>query len=215
MFPLYDETPRHSFPFINYLLIAVNVFVFFIQIAAPNPEQFIYQYGFIPSEFNLFNPASYQYIITSIFMHGGLFHIASNMWFLHIFGDNIEDRMGHVKYLLFYLAAGLIATLSQYILDFSSGIPMIGASGAVSGVAGAYFVLFRNSKVKTLVPFFGFITLVDLSAGVVLGFWFISQVFSGLGSLTIVGQGGIAWLAHIGGFIFGNFIASAMKRSPA
>lgn len=212
MFPLYDETPRRSFPLVNYALIAANVVVFYLQLTAPDFEQFVYRFAFISSEFNPFILESYYYVITSMFMHGGFFHIISNMLFLHIFGDNIEDTFGHLKYLLFYLAAGLVATLSQYFLDTTSTIPMIGASGAVSGVAGAYFVFFRDSKVKTLVPIFGFFSLIDLSAGVVLGYWFISQVFSGLGSLAVIQHGGVAFFAHIGGFIFGYLVAKTSKR---
>lgn len=212
MFPLYDETPRRSFPLVNYALIAANVVVFYLQLTAPDFEQFVYRFAFISSEFNPFILESYYYIITSMFMHGGFFHIISNMLFLHIFGDNIEDTFGHLRYLLFYLAAGVVATLSQYFLDTTSTIPMIGASGAVSGVAGAYFVFFRDSKVKTLVPIFGFFSLIDLSAGVVLGYWFISQVFSGLGALVIVQHGGVAFFAHIGGFIFGYLVAKTFKR---
>jgi membrane associated rhomboid family serine protease len=213
MFPLYDETHRKSFPFINYLLIASNIYMFYLQVSTPDFEQFVYQYAFIPAEFSLFNPLTYFYVFTSIFLHGSLFHILSNMWFLHIFGDNVEDRFGHIRYLLFYLAAGIFATLGQYLIDPSSQIPMIGASGAVSGAAGAYFVLFRNSKVRTLVPFFGFISLIDLSAGFVLGYWFITQVFSGLGAMSSLQEGGVAWFAHIGGFIFGYIVARSYRSA--
>jgi membrane associated rhomboid family serine protease len=214
MIPLYDETPRHSFPFVNYLLIALNVFVFFIQLGAADPEGFIYQYGFVPAYFDPLSLASYQSIITSMFMHGGILHIVSNMLFLHIFGDNVEDRFGHVKYLLFYLGAGLAAALSQYFLSTASDIPMIGASGAVSGIAGAYFLMFSHSKVRTLVPFFGFMTMVDLSAGFVLGYWFVTQIFSGIAAISTIDiqHGGVAWFAHIGGFVFG-YLATKLFAS--
>jgi membrane associated rhomboid family serine protease len=215
MFPLYDNAPRYSFPFINYLLIAANIFVFFQQVTVPDPETFIYSYAFIPNQFNPVSLDSYFFILTSLFLHGGILHILSNMVFLHIFGDNIEDRLGHLRYVLFYLVGGIVATLAQFALNTGSEIPMIGASGAISAVAGAYFVWFKNSKVKTLIPFFGFLTLMDISAGIVLGYWFISQVFSGVGSLALVQQGGVAFFAHIGGFVFGYLMAQNTQPQHA
>ena len=129
---------------------------------------------------------------------------------MHIFGDNIEDRLGHIRYLLFYLAAGVVAALSQYFLNPANTIPMIGASGAVSGIAGAYFVFYRKSGIEALVPtFFGLFDIIELPAWFFLGYWFFLQVFNGLGSLVTfdINQGGIAWFAHIGGFIFGYLIS--------
>lgn len=214
MFPLRDSTPRNSFPFINYLIIALNIYIFFLQISAPSFERFIYQHSFIPAEFNVLNLSSYRFILNSIFMHGGIFHIVSNMWFLHIFGDNVEDRMGHIGYLLFYLTAGLAAAIAQYFIAPTVSVPMLGASGAVSGIAGAYFVFFKNSTVKTLVPLFIIWTVIELPATFVLGYWFLTQIFAGVGSLAAVdvNQGGIAFFAHIGGFVFGYLIASNIKR---
>lgn len=205
MFPLYDTTPRKRFPFMNYLLIAVNIYAFYLQLIAADIEGFTTAYSFIPRQFHLYDIYSYQMIITSIFLHGSLFHIASNMWFLHIFGDNVEDTFGHIGYLLFYVAAGIIATLTQYVFDPTSVIPLIGASGAISGVAGAYFVLFKYSKVRTIVPIFIVFSLVDIPVWLFLGYWFFIQLFSGLGSLASLDAqyGGIAFLAHVGGFIFG------------
>lgn len=211
MIPLYDENPRSSFPFINYLLIAANILMFLTQMGAPDPEQFVYANGFIPSLFNPFDGASYQRILTSMFMHGGLLHIASNMIFLHVFGDNVEDRLGHIRYLLFYLAAGVAAAFTQFLVNTGSDIPMIGASGAVAGVAGAYFVWFSNSKIRTLVPVLGFISFMDISAGFMLGYWFLTQLLSGLGTFAIAEQGGIAFFAHIGGFAFGYLMARAFR----
>lgn len=213
MFPLYDTTEeRRSFPFINYLLIGLNIFAFYIQITAPSFEEFIYQYAFIPAEFSIFNPASYIYIFTSIFMHGGLLHIISNLWFLHIFGDNVEDRMGHFTYLIFYLLGGVAASLAQYAIDPSGVIPMIGASGAISAVSGAYFVLFKHAKIRSLVTLGFYISTVDLPAWLFLGYWFIIQVLSGFTTFDPSGGGGVAWFAHIGGFVFGWVVGSLFAR---
>lgn len=214
MFPIRDSTPRRRFPIINYLLIFFTVYVFFIQLAAQDFEEFIYQHGFIPAYFDFFQSESYRRILYSIFLHGGWFHLISNMWFLHIFGDNVEDKLGHFFYLVFYLSAGIFAVFSQFIFNLDSQIPMIGASGAISGVAGAYFVFFKKSKIEALVPgFFGFLHLVELPAWFFLGYWFLIQVFSGLGSLVTfdINQGGVAWFAHIGGFLFGWWWAKNFK----
>lgn len=217
MLPISDSTPRRTFPFINYLIIALNVYFFYLELTAPDMEAFISQYAFIPSKFSLFSLNSYFYIITSMFMHGGFMHILSNMWFLHIFGDNVEDALGHIPYLLFYLAGGVIATLSQYAIAPHLDVPMIGASGAVSAAAGLYFVLFRKSTVKTLVVlFFGLIQIVKIPVWLFLGYWFVIQLFSGIGSFSTVGNdvGGVAYMAHIGGFVFGYFVAQFVHYQP-
>lgn len=213
MFPISDTAPRRSLPFINYAIIFFTIFIFFRQIASADFEGFIYQYSFIPKQFNFLNPDSYFHILTSIFLHGGFFHLLSNMWFLHIFGDNIEDRFGHIRYLLFYLVAGFFAVITQYLLSPSSSIPMIGASGAISGVAGAYFILFRKSAVKTLILLFIVLTVVELPAWFFLGYWFVLQLFTGLGSLVNfdINQGGIAYFAHVGGFVYGFIVAKSWK----
>jgi len=216
MLPLSDVTPRRKLPFVNYLLIIITIFVFLLQLTAPNFEEFIFQYGFIPSRFSFFDPSSYQYILYSIFLHGGFFHILSNLWFLHIFGDNVEDKLGHLNYLIFYLLAGVFAVFAQLIFNIGSDIPMIGASGAISGVAGAYFVFYPHGKIKALIPtFFGFYDIVVLPAWFFLGYWFFIQVFSGVGSLVTfdVTRGGVAWFAHIGGFLFGYFFSKRFKAS--
>lgn len=211
MFPLYDSSKQKSFPFINYSLIIANILVFLVQISASSFDGFILQYGFVPQEFSLFNPLSYFFILSSMFMHGGVFHIASNLWFLHIFGDNVEDELGHFKYMGFYLAAGLIATLTQYVMDTSSIIPLIGASGAISGVTGAYFILFKNARIRTLVTTGFYIRTVDLPAGLFLGVWFFIQLLSGF-TMYSTTEGGVAWFAHIGGFIFGCVYATVVGR---
>lgn len=215
MFPLRDSTPRRSFPFVNYLIIFINIFVFIKQLLAPSFEEFVYQYGFIPARFSPLEFEFYKHIFYSMWLHGGFFHIASNLWFLHIFGDNVEDRIGHIKYFLFYFSAGFAAAFLQYLVSIESVIPMIGASGAISGVAGVYFVLFRRSTIEALVPdFFGFLHIVELPSWFFLGYWFLVQVFSGLGSLVTfdINQGGVAWFAHIGGFVWGYLIAQRIKR---
>ena len=214
MFPIKDSTPRRTFPIVNYLIIALTVYIFFVQLTAPDFEQFVLQFGFVPNRFSFFDLSSYKYILYSIFLHGGFFHIASNLWFLHIFGDNVEDRIGHFRYVIFYLLAGVAAVFAQYIFDPAGTIPMIGASGAISGVTGAYFHLFRHSKIESLVPtFFGFYDIIELPAWFFLGYWFVIQIFSGLGSLANIQQGGVAFFAHIGGFVFGYLIAGAAERS--
>lgn len=212
MFPISDSTPRRTFPFVNYIIIFLNIYIFIQQLSAANTELFTYQYSFIPSQFHVFDPLSYIPIFTSMFLHGGFLHIILNMWFLHIFGDNVEDVVGHIRYLLLYLGAGLVATLAQYILLPQSTIPMVGASGAISGVAGIYFVFFRRSTVKTLVMYFFFWDIIELPVWFFLGYWFVTQLFSGVGSLVAfdVNRGGIAWFAHIGGFVFGYLIAKGL-----
>ncbi len=218
MFPLGDSTPRRTFPFVNYLIIIVCVLVFLIQLSSPDFEAFVMQFAFVPARFSFLDLTSYRYILYSLFMHGGWFHLLSNMWFLHIFGDNVEDRLGHFKYLIFYILGGFVAALSQYFLNSGdSSLPMLGASGAISAVAGAYFVLYRNSRVKTLVAFFLTVDIIELPVWFFLGYWFIIQLFSGIGSLISFQAGGVAWFAHVGGFVFGYLVArliiSAGERS--
>jgi membrane associated rhomboid family serine protease len=215
MFPISDIAPRRKFPFINYLIIITTVYVFFLQLTAPDFEKFVFNYGFVPSRFSFFDLSSYKYIFYSIFLHGGFFHIFSNLWFLHIFGDNVEDKMGHLNYLFFYILSGIAAVFSQYVFNLESNIPMIGASGAISGVAGAYFVFYPRGKIKSLMPtFFGFYDIVVLPAWFFLGYWFLIQLLSGFGSLVTfdINQGGVAWFAHIGGFLFGYFWAKRFKK---
>ena len=215
MFPLRDSQPSRRFPIINYLIILITFFIFLIQLSVVNFEEFIFQYGFVPARFNFFDLNSYKPILYSIFLHGGWFHLLSNLWFLHIFGDNVEDKLGHIKYLLFYLMSGFFAIFSQLIFNLGSEIPMIGASGAISGVAGAYFVLFKRAKIETIVPtFFGFYNIIELPAWFFLGYWFVVQVFSGVGSLVTfdINQGGVAWFAHIGGFFFGYLVGKKLSK---
>lgn len=208
MIPFKDDNPTRTFPFITVLLITGNILVYFFQVFSPSgPEQIVYAYGAIPHF--LFSFSSPQPIhptltvITSMFMHGGLFHLGSNMLFLWVFGDNVEDKLGHFRYLAFYGLCGAAAAYSHAITNPSSLLPMIGASGAVSGVLGAYMLLFPRARIHTLLFFGFFVQVVRLPALMVLGFWIIVQFLNGVLSKGSAAHAGVAWFAHIGGFIVG------------
>jgi membrane associated rhomboid family serine protease len=231
--PIRDANPTQRFPFITLALIALNAAAFLLwePITGTPREQnlFFYCNGAIPREITSLEPipevaqacggkSVILSIFTSMFLHGGWLHIIGNMLFLWVFGNNVEDRMGHVVFLLFYLVAGVVAAYAQAAIGASSTVPLIGASGAVAGVLGAYLVMYPRARVLTLVIFF-FITMIELPALIVLGMWFVLQAFQGLGSLG-ADVGGVAWFAHIGGFVFGALIAllfyrRAARRSPA
>lgn len=210
MIPLRDTTPSRTFPYINILLIVINVAVFFHELILGRAAgQFIYTYGLVPRRFFYLaergsSPAT-QYLpfFTSLFLHGGWLHIIGNMLFLWIFGDNVEDRMGHFKYLGFYLLCGLGAGFIHLYLNASSSAPAIGASGAISGIMGAYFLLFPRARILTLLPIFFFLTLVEVPAFFFIGIWFLLQLARG--TFAIIGgyHGGVAWWAHVGGFLVG------------
>ena len=213
MFPISDSIPARRFPFFNLALIAATVFVFFQQLIAPDPDAFILQYALVPANVDFNNAATFYPFVTAIFLHGGLLHIVSNMWFLWVFGDNIEGHIGWYFFLPLYFAAGIIGNVAQYMIMPTSIIPMLGASGAVAGVLGAYYVLFPHSKIKTLVPVFGFLTFVNISAPFMLGYWFVLQLFSGAVSLPFSGEtSGVAFWAHVGGFMAGFIIAQLFKK---
>lgn len=216
MIPLADSNGTGRFPFWVVLIILANVVVFFLEISSPDPESFITQYALIPSLVNFSDWHTLLPFITSQFLHGGFLHIISNMWFLWIFGDNVEDRVGFLLFPLFYLACGVVGGLAQYIFLVDSNIPMLGASGAIAGVLGAYFAWFSDHKVKTLVPVFGFFSIIDLPASFMLFYWIITQVFAGAFSFTASGEdlGGVAYFAHIGGFIFGFLFAKLYNPRP-
>ena len=201
-FPYKDDNPRVLFPFVTFGIIVLNVLIFLGQfwISGNDPgigRSLVYMYGFVPAEFN---PLT---IFTSMFMHGGFAHIIGNMWFLYIFGDNVESILGHVKYFIFYLACGIGAALAQFFVEPASQVPMIGASGAVAGVLGAYMIRFPKARVHVLAVIIIFITTFVVPAQIVLGLWFLMQLSGGLGSLGVDTTGGVAWFAHIGGFIIG------------
>ncbi len=214
MLPLRDTIRSSKFPIINWILIGINtlVFLFEISLSSPALNQTIMAFGLVPAHLNLTHPANLIInplpllsLFTHMFLHGGWFHLISNMWILFIFGDNVEDRMGRGRYLLFYLIGGLVAGLAQVLIDPTSSTPAVGASGAIAGVLGAYFIMFPRARILTLIPIFFFPWFVEIPAIYYLGFWFLSQLFSGFSSLNLVNQaiGGVAWWAHIGGFIYG------------
>jgi len=196
-FPYKDDNPRVLFPFVTYGIIGLNILVFWAQFFVYGNERLISTFAFVPYEFKLFT------IFTSMFMHGGLMHIIGNMWFLYIFGDNVESILGHIRFLLFYLFCGIGAAVAQFLIQPDSTTPMVGASGAIAGVLGAYMIKFPKARVHVLAVIFIFITTIVVPAQLVLGLWFLMQLSGGLGSLGFDTTGGIAWFAHIGGFIVG------------
>ncbi len=201
MIPLRDTQPSYSFPIITIGLIALNVLAFLYEFSLDefSLNHFLLEYGFVPRRFQWVD------ILTGMFLHGGWMHLIGNMWFLWIYGDNVEDILGHFKYLLFYLLCGVAATLLQFLLNLDSRIPTIGASGAIAGVMGAYLIKFPHSKVVTLVPIIIFFTTMEIPAWLILVYWFVLQFFSGVGTVgqSHLNQGGVAWFAHIGGFLAG------------
>jgi membrane associated rhomboid family serine protease len=207
MLPIGDESsPRRSVPIFTFALIALNVFIFFKELSGG--EAFILRWAFIPARFSS-NPVTYSVtLFSSMFMHAGWLHLAGNMLYLWIFGDNIEDRFGHLKFILFYLLCGLAAAFAQFFLNPDSGIPILGASGAIAGVLGAYFVFFPTRRVMVLLPF----GIIHMSALIVIGFWIVLQAFNGLGSLSSAGTGGVAYMAHVGGFVAGLFLVLLFRR---
>ena len=224
MIPLRDNIPSRRFPIVNVILIIANIIAFFYELSlGDHLERYIFQYGIIPARFvndisNLGSVPIKNIIIpffTAIFLHGGWYHILSNMLYLWIFGDNVEDRMGHFKYLIFYLFCGITSSLAHIITNLSSPIPTIGASGAISGVLGAYFIIFPEARIMTLLPFGFFLQIAAIPAFLFLGFWFISQTLNGIASLavrTYINSGGVAWWAHIGGFVTGFVIGRKFRR---
>ena len=211
MFPIGDENPRRLVPYVNYLIIGLCIVVFLWQITA-GEDFFVYtvtDYGLIPARIAAGD--GYVTFITNMFLHGGWTHLIGNMFFLYIFGDNVEDAFGHLGYLAFYLVTGVIASLVWMLTEFGADIPAIGASGAISAVLAAYFVLFPNARVRTLVTL-GFIwQVVRVSAATMIGFWFVYQLLLAFLALDT----GVAYFAHIGGFIAGLIIARAFKPSVA
>jgi membrane associated rhomboid family serine protease len=226
--PIGDENRRGRLvPFVNYAIVAINVLVFIYQLSLPEPvlERFIFTYGAIP--FDLTHSGAevpppspipvYATVFTAMFIHGGWLHILSNMLFLWIFGDNIEDSMGHVKYLIFYLLGGVAAAAVQVALNPDSMIPMVGASGAIAAVMAAYLVNFPRASIRVLVFLGFFITVMMIPAIIMIGIWFVLQVFSGLASLGVPTEqtGGIAFWAHIGGFVAGLILVWIFRDSAA
>jgi len=205
MFPLYDTVRSRSFPLINLTLIFANIaaFLFELRMDPETLKEFIFTWGLIPARFLSDTSTGWTTIFSSMFLHGGWFHIINNMWVLFIFGDNVEAGMGKIRYLIFYLLSGVAAGLLQTFILPSSLVPMIGASGAVAGVLGAYLILFPRSRIASLVPILFIFTIIEIPAMIYLIFWFVSQLYSGLFSVEGASGSGIAWWAHIGGFLFG------------
>jgi membrane associated rhomboid family serine protease len=221
MIPFRDNIPSRSFPFITILIIATNIFVFLYELALGRYlEPFLMQYGVVPAA--VFSwPESHQPVsaivvpfFTSMFLHGGWLHLIGNMWYLWIFGDNVEDRLGHFTYLIFYLLCGLGAGIVHTILNYDVVVPSIGASGAIAGVLGAYLVSYPGARILTLIPIFIFMQIIEIPAVIVLGFWFIMQFLSGTASLAsaTANAGGVAWWAHVGGFVVGMILVGMFPR---
>ncbi len=214
MLPISDSVKSRVFPIINILLIAINAFVFYLQLTTPDPEGFIFTYALVPSLIDFSDISTLYPFITSMFLHGGFLHIGSNMLFLWVFGDNIEGELSPFTYLLLYLGSGIIGGLAQYFFVPDSNIPMLGASGAVAGVLGAYFLLFPKHEIRTLIFIPPFITIAKVSALIMLGYWIILQFFSGFGALgmEMAEVGGVAYFAHIGGFIAGALLIKFLPK---
>lgn len=224
MIPLRAENPRRSFAAINVLLILINVVVFLYQVSLPPraAEALVLRFGVVPARAERMlarpaerAPAAFTSLFTSMFLHGGWLHLLGNMLFLWVFGGSVEDRLGHARYLLFYLLCGLGAGITHVVANWGSALPSIGASGAISGVMGAYIVLFPRSRILTLVPLIIFFFTVRLPAVLLLGYWFAIQFLSGLSALGATDQGGVAWWAHIGGFLLGAFLVWGMASESS
>lgn len=211
MIPIRDNVVSRTFPIVNILLVLANIAVFVLELRQPSPaalERFFGQWALIPAVLFREPEAHGVRVLTSMFLHGGWSHLIGNMMYLWIFGDNVEDRVGHFRYLIFYLLVGVAAGLAQSFLFPASTVPMVGASGAIAGIMGAYFVLYPGSRVTAIVPIFIFLKFVEIPAVLFLGLWFVVQAFQGYGALlhTAAGKalgGGVAWWAHGGGFVAG------------
>ena len=214
MFPLYDTVRSRKFPLINLTLIVVNVVAFLYELRMDPAalKDFIFTWGLIPARFLSDSATAWKTIFSSMFLHGGWFHIINNMWVLFIFGDNVEAGMGKIRYLIFYLLSGVAAGLLQTYILPSSLVPMIGASGAIAGVLGAYLILFPRSRIASLVPILFIFTIIEIPAILFLIFWFLSQLYSGWFSIQGGTGSGIAWWAHIGGFLFGVIMVFLFRR---
>jgi len=210
MFPIGDDnTSRKSIPIVTYILVALNVLFFIVELNGGTA--FVEKWAFVPSRFLANPPADFLTLFTSLFMHAGWLHLGSNMLYLWIFGDNVEDRFGHVKFLIFYLLSGLAATFAQLAVSLDSSVPNLGASGAIAGVLGAYILLYPKQRVRVMQGQ----RVIQLPALAVIGLWFVLQLFSGVGSIANTAQtgGGIAYMAHIGGFVAGFLLTFLFRGS--
>jgi membrane associated rhomboid family serine protease len=221
MIPLHDTVPSRSFPLVTVALIVVNTLVFLYEVRlGPVLDRFILAYGFVPAVYfhlshiepwNL--PARFVPMLTSMFLHGGWLHLIGNMWTLWIFGDNVEDRLGRGRYLLYYLVCGIAACYFHYLTGPRSGVPVVGASGAIAGVMGGYFMLFPHARVVTLLPILFFIQIVSVPAVLFLAFWFFAQLLNGMVASAASFGGGVAWWAHVGGFVTGALLMLPKRRT--
>ena len=224
MFPLRDTIPSRTTPVVTWALIAINVASWFHQLGQGSHfERYLFDHGLVPQVY-FWHAARYPYdlvgrftpVVTSMFLHASWMHVIGNMLFLWIFGDNVEDRVGHLKYLVFYLLCGTAAALIQTHLVPHSGIPMVGASGAIAGVLGAYFLFYPRARVLTVVPIFFFIQVIEIPAFFFLGFWFLMQFLSGAATVGDAGNGGgVAFGAHVGGFLAGLVLGPLLARRTA
>ena len=220
MIPLRDNIPSKTHPVVTIGLIAVNSFIFLFEVSLGSRlSGFLATFGLVPVKFfhsidtGTASFSRFLPFFTSMFLHGGWFHVIGNMWYLWIFGDNVEDRMGHVKYLIFYILCGLAAGFAHLITNSSSGVPTVGASGAIAGVMGAYLILYPRARVWTLIPIFFLIQFVQIPASIFLGFWVLMQFLIGTFSTTTGSpHGGVAWWAHIGGFVAGVILVFIFKN---
>lgn len=222
MFPLKDEVPTRSFPIITVAFIGINVLVFLYQLMLDpqTQEMFVYKWAYIPVEYTQFTQVYPQLaipfglsVITSMFMHGNFMHLIGNMLYLWIFGNNVEDVLGKVHFIIFYILAGIAAVALHTALDPNSEVPLIGASGAIAGILGAYLAVYPRAQIKTLIFLGFFIQMVRIPAMILLIFWFVLQFINGLPSLGS-GGGGVAWFAHVGGFAFGWLYFKLTRRKP-
>ncbi len=242
MIPLKDDAPRSTTPYINYFLLAANILVFLYQVSLPATggqayfNSFVRDFGVVPVRIPIWLnggdvPSQYVHVLgtrfvnggtallpifTSMFLHGNIWHLLFNMWWLWIFGDNVEDYLGHFRYLVFYLVAGVLATLTHVAFNFYSPVPSLGASGAIAGVLGAYFLLYPSARVLTFVPFL-FIFFLWIPAWIILGYWFVVQFLTGAATTIATGagaSGGVAVWAHVGGFIAGLILIKIFPSRP-
>ncbi len=221
MIPIRDTTPSGNYPIVNNVIIVINILVYLLEMAqGAGFDRFIYTYGLVPARYSLpeissfFSPGQQLFsFFAFMFLHGGFWHLLSNMWSLYIFGDNVEDRLGSFHYLFFYLLCGLASGLVHMFLNLHVNVPTIGASGAIAGVMGAYFILYPNSKILTLIPILFIPLFIEIPAFFFLGFWFVLQLMNAAGSSG--SAGGIAWWAHIGGFVMGVILLKVFLAYPA
>ena len=223
MFPIKDTVPNKTFPATTWLLITICGIIFFYETTLPEKslERFIRLFGIVPVEGTKHHYKTHGHLLihylsflTTMFLHGGWLHFLGNMWFLRIFGSKVEDYMGHSRFLVFYLIAGIFASMSYIYFSPRSSIPVIGASGAIAGVMGAYYMMFPRARILTLIPIFIFPWFVELPAFLFLGWWFLLQLFSGtVAQVLPIAAGGVAWWGHIGGFITGIILMPFFRRS--